>query len=201
MKAIVYLHGFISSPASRKAVMLADYVRGQAPELEYLVPELHHRPALAFTQVLALCRGRAAAEVTLVGSSLGGFFATMAAEECGCRAALINPAVHPQRHFARYIGPHRNVYTGEGFELTPEHVAELAALDRPAVTRPERYWLLAETGDEVLDYRDAVAYYAGAFQSVVRGGDHSFSSFPEFVPDIVAWAREDGALPAPKQAP
>ena len=80
-------------------------------------------------------------------------------------------------------------------------MAELAALDPPAITRPERYWLIVETADEVLDYREAVAYYAGAFQTVVQGGDHSLTSFPEFVPDIVAWAREDEPAAPAKAAP
>ncbi len=195
MKTIVYLHGFISSPASRKAVMLGDYLRGQAPDIEYLVPALHHRPAQAISQVQWHCLGKNPADLLVVGSSLGGFYATVVAEKTGCRAVVINPAVHPQAHFGRYLGPQENLYTGERFDLTPAHVAELAALDPPAITRPERYWLLAETADEVLDYREAVAYYAGACQSVVQGGDHSLQSFPEFVPDIVAWAREDGPPP------
>ncbi len=201
MKTLVYLHGFISSPASRKAVMLGDYLRGRAPDIEYLVPALEHRPAKACAQVRSLCRGRDPAGLLLVGSSLGGFYATVVAEESGCRAVVINPAVHPQRHFERYLGPQANLYTGERFDLTREHVAELAALDPPAITRPERYWLLVETGDEVLDYRDALAYYAGACQSIVQGGDHSLTSFPEFVPDIVAWAREDSRDPAAKAVP
>ena len=192
MKTILYLHGFISSPASRKAVMLGDYVRGQAPGVEYLVPALHHRPAEAIAQVHAICDERHPADLLVVGSSLGGFYATVAAERAGCRAVALNPAVHPQRHFGRYLGPQQNLHTGERFDLTPGHVAELAAIDPPALTRPDRYWLIVETGDEVLDYREAVAYYAGAFQSVVQGGDHALSSFAEFVPDIVAWALEDG---------
>ena len=200
MKTILYLHGFISSPASKKAVMLGDYLRGLAPEIEYLVPALHFGPARAMSDVLAICLGKSPADLLVVGSSLGGFYATVAAERTGCRAVVINPAVHPQNHFGRYVGPQRNLYTGERFDLTREHVAELAALDPPAITRPERYWLLAETADEVLDYREAVAYYAGAFQTVVQGGDHSFSSFPEFVPAIVAWAREQGPVPPPKAA-
>jgi predicted esterase YcpF (UPF0227 family) len=200
LKTILYLHGFISSPASRKAVMLGDYLRGQAPDIEYLVPALGHRPAQACAQVRSLCRGRDPADLLLVGSSLGGFYATVAAQESGCRAVAVNPAVHPQNHFARYLGPQANLYTGERFDLTQEHVAELAALDPPAITRPERYWLLVETGDEVLDHREALAYYAGACQSVVQGGDHSFTSFPEFVPDIVAWARESGRGPATRAA-
>jgi predicted esterase YcpF (UPF0227 family) len=196
LTTILYLHGFISSPASRKAVMLGDYLRGQAPDVEYLVPALHHRPAQAIAQVEERCRGKDPGALVLVGSSLGGFYATVAAEKLGCRAVALNPAVHPHRHFGRYLGPQENLYTGERFDLTLEHVAELEALDPPAITRPERYWLIVETADEVLDYRDAVACYAGAFQSVVQGGDHSLASFPEFVPDIVAWAREGSPVPA-----
>ncbi len=187
-KAIVYLHGFVSSPRSRKATMLADYLANCVSGIDYLVPELHHRPARAIGQVAEACAGRAAADLTLVGSSLGGFYATVMAERLGCRAALLNPAVHPHRHFGRYLGPQRNLYTGERFDLTVEHVGELMALDPPAITRPERYWLFVETGDEVLDYREAVEYYAAACQSIVRGGDHTLTSFPEFVPDIVEWA-------------
>jgi predicted esterase YcpF (UPF0227 family) len=201
LKTILYLHGFISSPASRKAVMLGDYLRGRAPDIEYRVPALHHRPAQAVSQVLWHCLGRDPADLVIVGSSLGGFYATVAAERIGCRAVAINPAVHPQSHFERYLGPQENVYTGERFELTRSHVTELAVLDPPGLTRPERYWLMVETADEVLDYREAVAWYAGAFQSVVQGGDHSFTSFPDFVPDIVAWAREDGLAEPARRAP
>ena len=106
----------------------------------------------------------------------------------GCRAALLNPAVHPASHFHRYLGPQRNLHTGEAFVLTDEHVEELAALDLPRITRRERYWLFVETGDEVLDYREAIAFYEGACHTIVRGGDHSLASFPEHVPDLVAWA-------------
>ena len=157
--------------------------------MRYRVPALHHRPARALEQVMAECRNVPAADLTLVGSSLGGFYATVAAERLGCRAALLNPAVHPQRHFARYLGPQKNLYTGEEFVLTPEHVEELAALDPAVLTRVERYWLFVETGDVVLDYREALERYAGALHDVVRGGDHSLVSFPERIPEIVEWAR------------
>ena len=167
--------------------MLGDYVR-PLRQIDYRVPALHHRPARALGQIREACRGVPAQDLTLVGSSLGGFYATVMAEASGCRAALLNPAVHPHTHFARYLGPQQNVYTGESFELTREHVDELAAMDVPRITRPERYWLFVETGDDVLDYREAVAYYAGALQEVVTGGDHSLVTFPERIPDIVEWA-------------
>ena len=189
MKTIVYLHGFISSPLSKKALMLGDYLRNIAGDIRYEVPRLHHRPGLAVSSIEALCDGIPAADLTLVGSSLGGFYATVVAERIGCRAALLNPAVHPHRHFTRYLGPQRNLYTGEAFDLTMDHVTELQELDVAAITRPGRYWLFVETGDEVLDYREAVAYYAGALHTVVQGGDHALSSFPEHVPELVEWAR------------
>jgi hypothetical protein len=169
--------------------MLGDYVRGYAPGVAYRVPALHHRPAKALKQIEEACRDMAVGDLTLVGSSLGGFYATVMAERVGCRAALLNPAVHPHTHFGKYLGPQKNLYTGEAFELTREHVDDLRAMDPPAITRPERYWLFVETGDEVLDYREAVAFYAGALQEVVRGGDHSLVSFPERVPDLVEWAK------------
>ena len=168
--------------------MLGDYVTRCVSGVGYRVPELHHRPARALEQIAATCADVPAADLTLVGSSLGGFYATVTAERLGCRAALLNPAVHPHRHFARYLGPQTNLYTGETFVLTQDHVDELAAADPPAITRPERYWLFVETGDEVLDYREAIAYYAGALHDVVRGGDHSLVTFPERIPDIVEWA-------------
>jgi hypothetical protein len=196
-KAIVYLHGFISAPGSRKATMLGDYVRNCVAGLDYVVPALRHQQAQAMREVEEACAPYSAHDLTLVGSSLGGFYATVAAERLGCRAALLNPAVHPHRHFARYLGPQRNLYTGAAFELTVEHVNELRALDVAAITRTARYWLFVETGDEVLDYRDAVAYYAGACQTVVRGGDHALTSFPEHVPELVDWAMGEAREAAP----
>jgi hypothetical protein len=97
--------------------------------------------------------------------------------------------VRPHLHFDRYLGPQRNLYTGEEFVLGPEHVADLGRLAPDAVTRPERYWLFVETGDAVLDYREAVDFYDGALQTVVQGGDHALASFPEHVPEMVEWAR------------
>lgn len=169
--------------------MLGDYVRGNAPDLRYVVPNLDHRPARAIGQVAEACEAVDGRDLTLVGSSLGGFYATVMAERLGCRAALLNPAVHPQRHFHKYLGRQENMYTGEAFVLTDEHIEELRALDPGAITRPQRYRLFVETGDEVLDYREAVDFYAGARQAVVRGGDHALASFPGHMPGLVEWAR------------
>ena len=173
---IVYLHGFNSSPASGKARQLGEYMAALGQAGDYFCPALPNSPREAIALIeagLAPQRG----PVTLVGSSLGGFYATHLAEKHGWKAVLVNPAVHANLLLRGALGPQTHWHTGETWELTEAHLAELAALDVPAITRPERYLLLAQTGDEVLDYRDAVAYYAGAAQIIEGGGDHGFAGF------------------------
>ena len=188
--SIVYLHGLNSSPASVKAQALghaiADLPGDSRPE--YFVPQLHHRPAAAMRAVGAWVDARSPARLTLVGSSLGGFYATHLAERYGAKAVLINPTVRPYEDLASHLGPQRNMYTGEDYELTREHFAELAALKVARITRPQRYFLLTQTGDEVLDWRAAVAFYSGAWQFVQGGGDHAFRQFDAQIQSILRFA-------------
>jgi len=174
---IVYLHGFNSSPASGKARQLGDWMAGLGRLTDYYCPALPNSPCEAIAEVEAHLARAGAGDVTLVGSSLGGFYATFLAEKHGWKAVLVNPAVHAHKLLRSALGPQTNWHTGEKWVLTEAHIAELAALDVARITRPERYLLLAQTGDETLDYRDAIAYYAGARQIVEEGGDHGFAGF------------------------
>ena len=140
---------------------------------------------------IALAEARIAASatpVTVVGSSLGGYYATHLAEKHTLRAVLINPAVVAHLSLAEFVGPQTNLYTGEAFEFRPEHIEELRAIEVPKLSHPENVLLLAETGDEVLDYRQAVAKYAGCRQVVLPGGDHSFTRFGEYMDTILDFA-------------
>ena len=180
--AIIYLHGFRSSPESLKARQLASALaaRGQGERL--ICPALSPEPQAAIGQVEAIIAAQPR-PLTLIGSSLGGFYATVLAERHGLRAALVNPAVLSSIDPEMFIGRQTNFHSGETFDFTRQHVEELAALEVERVT-PERYLLLVETGDEVLDYRQAVARYAGCRQLVFAGGDHSFRRFPEVLPQL-----------------
>ena len=129
----------------------------------------------------------ASGEVCFVGSSLGGLYATYLAETRGAKAVLINPAVEPHVGLRAYLGPQRNLHTGQTYELTEAHLQDWEKLEVPRIT-PSRYLLLVETGDEVLDYRQAVRRYAGCEQVVVEGGDHSLQSFPRHFARIVEFA-------------
>jgi len=184
---ILYLHGFNSAPQSRKAQLLQAYLASRGLGDQFLCPALPHRPAQAIALLERELEPHRAAAVTLVGSSLGGYYATYLAERHGLRAVLVNPAVTPQRDLSQYLGPQRNLYTGDEYVLTAEHIAEWRRLEVP-VTDPARYLLLVETGDETLDYREAVRQYAGARQVVVAGGDHTLRSFPDHLPLIVEFA-------------
>ena len=182
---ILYLHGFCSSPASWKVRLLAAALesRGQAERL--ICPALSPVPVEAIAQAEAIIEAHDRA-LTLVGSSLGGYYATWLAEKYDLRAVLINPAVVAPVSLDAFIGTQTNLYTGESFEFTAEHIAQLRALEAPRIT-PERYFLLVETGDEVLDYRQAVARYAGCRQRVLDGGDHSFTRFPDLLPQLLEY--------------
>lgn len=181
------MHGFRSSPASWKARVLHDHLAtlGRADCL--VCPALSHVPSIAIAQAEAMITA-SDEPLTLLGSSLGGYYATWLAEKHDLRAVLINPAVVAPLSLSAYLGPQTNLYTGEAFELTNEHIVELQAIEAPKIT-PSRYLLLVETGDEVLDYRQALACYAGCHQIVLEGGDHSFTRFPDYLPQILEFSK------------
>jgi predicted esterase YcpF (UPF0227 family) len=136
--------------------------------------------AIALLRQIVECNPGAA----LIGSSLGGFYAACLAEHYARRAVLVNPAVRPHELLSGYLGPQKNIYTGAEYEFTTQHVDELKALDVATIT-PSRYLLLTRTGDEVLDYRDAVEKFRGARQWAVPGGDHGFGDFGNYLDAVL----------------
>lgn len=187
---ILYLHGFTSGPQSRKVQALAARMRQLGSADRLVCPQLPASPAAAVALADGLIQklGAGKAAATLIGSSLGGYYATWLAEKHDLRAVLVNPAVVAAIELERYLGPQTWLYTGEPFEFTARHIDELRALEVPLLSAPSRYWLLAEDGDETLDYRQAVRRYAGARQTVLRGGDHSFTRWDDYLDEILAFA-------------
>ena len=190
--SILYIHGLNSSPASKKASQLSAALAriGMADRLR--VPALHHHPRQAMVQ-LEEAREELG-QPLLVGSSLGGYYATHLAERHGLKALLINPAVMPHRRFDGYLGPQTNLYSGEVWELTEDHVIALGELEASPPRDAERYQVWLQTGDETLDYRDAEAFYRGCAQRIQAGGDHGFQGFAERLPALLAFAGFEPAL-------
>ena len=186
---ILYLHGFTSGPQSRKVQALVARMAEQGLADRLIAPQLPASPRAAIALVDDLiAKVSPGTTATLVGSSLGGFYATHLAEKHRLQAVLINPAVVAAIELERYLGPQTWLYTGEPFEFTRQHIEELRALEVPRLADPSRYWLLVEEGDETLDYRQAVTRYAGAKQAVLPGGDHSFTRWEDYLDEVLAFA-------------
>lgn len=185
---LIYVHGFNSSPASTKARQLRAALKARGRSNEFACPALPDRPLRAIALLETQMAQMPAGSITLVGSSLGGYYSTWLAEKHGVRAVLVNPAITPHEGLRAYLGRQTNLHSGEPYELTEQHLDELRALFVPRPTRLERYYLMVTTGDEVLDYREAVAKYAGARQLVVQGSDHGFADFERHLDSVLRFA-------------
>jgi len=179
---LIYIHGFNSSPASFKAAVLKKRLEALGRSADFVAPALPVSPARAAALLDDLARKHPGA--ALVGSSLGGYYATWLAEKHALNAALLNPAVRPYELLKDHLGPQQNLHTGERYEYTACDVEELRALEVPRVT-PARYLLVAASADEVLDYRDAVERYRGCRQIVIEGSDHGLSDFESHVDTVL----------------
>jgi len=188
---VLYLHGFRSSPASYKARVVEQRMAVLGHVKDLICPQLPASPQAAMALALSLVKDVPANELAVIGSSLGGFYATFIAERLGCRAVLVNPSVDPLKNLAQAVGITTTWHAHEPFEFKQEYIAELAALKVDRITDPARYFLIAATGDEVLDYRDMTAHYAGARQHVIHGGDHAVSNFEVYVDDVLAFCGLD----------
>ena len=175
---LLYLHGFRSSPRSAKAQQMAAYVEKQHPDVHWWCPQLPPSPAEAAKLIAQGTAGWPSARTAVVGSSLGGFYATYVAGMTCCPAVLLNPAVDPARDLARHIGDQTAWHDPQQrFYFRPEFIQELRTLEVGPVTRPERVFAIVAKGDEVLDWREMSARYPGSRIRLLDGGDHALSDF------------------------
>jgi predicted esterase YcpF (UPF0227 family) len=185
---ILYLHGFRSSPQSFKARLIAERMWALGRSAEYYCPQLPASPREAIDLASGIVQEFADKDdVTLIGSSLGGYYATWLAEKTGCRAVLLNPAVKPPRDLEKYVSVTTMFHSDERFEFKRDYINELSALAVNKITRPERYFLVAATGDEVLDWREMVAHYSSAPQCIIEGGDHGISDFEDYLDRVLSF--------------
>ena len=184
---ILYLHGFRSSPLSTKTSLLASRMQALGRGAEYFCPQLPASPQAAIAQALEIASRVEPSELTLIGSSLGGYYATWLAERLGCRAVLLNPAVHAARDLASQVGVKTQYHSNEAFEFKSAYIDELKALAVERITHPERYFLIAATGDELLDWREMVAQFPHARQRVIPGSDHGISDFAHYADEVLAF--------------
>ena len=183
---LLYLHGFRSSPRSFKAQRVGAWLAAHRPDVRFWCPQLPPSPRQAMDEVMAGIAAWPVDGMAVVGSSLGGFYATVVAERTGCRAVVLNPAVDPARDLARHIGEQTAWHDPqERFYFRPEFVDELRAMAPAAITRPERYAAVIAKGDELLDWREMHARYAGAQVRLLDGSDHGLTDFDDHLPFVL----------------
>jgi len=192
----VYLHGFLSSPASLKAQQLQTYFDQQGMSQQLMIPALAFEPSAAIEQarqaVEQMLNREGIARVIIIGSSLGGYYATWLSQQYGGKAVVINPAVRPYELFDDYLGPNRHYYDGQTYVLEMKHIDQLRQLEVDTLRNPDDILLLLQTGDETLDYRLAADKYRHCPSWLEAGGNHSFIGFIDHLPKIFCFAASTG---------
>jgi uncharacterized protein len=181
---LIYIHGFNSSPASLKAKQTQRWLESESLGIPFECPALSSEPDKAIEQLQVLIE-KLDQPIGLIGSSMGGYYATWLGEKYGLRSVLINPAVRPYGFMTECLGENTNYHTGERYILEQHHIDVARALDVQSIKTPENIWVLLQTGDEVLDYHQAETKYAQCSLTIEQGGDHSFQYYERHLPAII----------------
>lgn len=190
-KLLIYIHGFNSSPKSAKAKLVIEYMSVNYPDIVFKVPQLPHYPNEAIAMLENIIAEYPQHQLSFIGSSLGGYMATFLVNKFAGRAVLVNPAVAPYDLFKDHVGMQLNPYTRTRYQLRMEHLRDLVALDSPTIKHPEAFWVLLQTDDEILDFRQAQSKYRRCKLTIEQGGDHSFQGFERYLPEIMKFLKID----------
>ncbi len=183
-KSILYFHGFASSSNSNKAKVLKNYISKNYKNAEIIIPDLNNNFKLAVSQIHELINS-AEYPIIFMGSSLGGYYASYFSTKLKTKSVLINPAIPPLKDFEMYLGENENYSTGEKFIITPEDISYIRKMSYKKYANAKNTYVLLESGDEVLNYKQTAKYFSGSYLDIIYGGSHSYESLDEKLQNIV----------------
>lgn len=167
---------------------MAALVAGRCPNVTWWCPQLPASPREAMKMLMDGIQAWPHDSMSVIGSSLGGFYATAVAAQTGCKAVLLNPAVNPARDLEKYIGEQTSWNNPQAhFFFLPEFVEELRAIAPASLTQLDRFFAVIAKGDEVLDWQEMTGRYLGARIKLLEGGDHALSDFDDHVDEVLAF--------------
>jgi len=183
-KTILYFHGFASSSNSNKAKVLKKYISKNHKNTEIIIPDLDNNFKLAVSQINTLI-DNAKHPIVFIGSSLGGYYASYFSTKLKTKSVLINPAIPPLKDFEMYLGENENYSTGEKFIITQEDIRYIRKMSYKKYANTENTYVLLESGDEVLNYKETAKYFSSSYLDIIYGGSHSYESLDEKLKNIV----------------
>ena len=187
-EVVLYLHGFMSTPLSYKAQLLDAALRGKGADCRYCCPQLPMSPMEAIQIAMDAVKDVPSESLTVIGSSLGGYYANWIAEQRHCRGILLNPVIDPWRIKILEDSPNRSdLQVKAWLDFREGYQTELEAIRVPVITSPERYMLIAAKGDELLDWHLMQEHYQGADQTILDGCNHGISDFDRYIPQVLAF--------------
>jgi predicted esterase YcpF (UPF0227 family) len=180
---IFYIHGFGSSGCSKKAEILKSYFKARV-----FSPSLSHIPELAIDTLEQMVMQLGAYhDITLVGSSLGGYYATYLSHKYALKAILVNPSVYPYQTLASHVGLNHSYHDSSDYGFIQAHIDSLKRYEVKEIDA-RKFLVLLQRGDEVLDYREAKEKYHDSKLIIEDGGNHSFDGFERYLPKIEKFA-------------
>ena len=192
---LIFIHGFNSSSFALKPCQLSKYLKEKQCDQYCIAPDLNFQPAAAITQLEQLVEENCEQlDITLIGSSLGGYYATYLAEKYDLRVVHINPTIYPCVLLADYLGTNTNLYTKEEYELRAEHIDQLKKIEVEKVSKPEKHIIYLQTADDILDFREAAEKYKHSWVIIEQGDSHGFENFEWIILGIMVFSEMDGLV-------
>lgn len=181
---ILYIHGWNSYKDARKAVLLKNEINSNKNfEVDSITLKSHPKEAIQqLSNYIEDHKGQR--KVHLIGSSLGGYYATFLSEKYNLKAAMINPAVWAYKIFKNDMGSNENLNTGEKYFIDDLWVQSLKDIFIENIT-VKNYLVLLQTGDQTLNYKFAKQYFEGSNLIIDEGGSHSFENLELKIPEML----------------